>query len=199
MTLKYVAVCVCFQYPFWKNILFLLSYSLWFCSKNFTLKHMLISFLFVFLFLLNLFSFSCPLFMFLSLLLLFLFSVFLHVCSPYVCLVSLMFLLFVFIPLFFCGTFFLNLHYLFIFCKTLFVLSPFLFRPFFFLFFFFFNRVLSNKINWLFFLGRKTTCLTFPRIYFLNLCCLVFFEKKKNIFHHFSIYCFFWIPFSEKS
>ena len=56
----------------------------------------------------------------------------------------------------------------------------------------FFNRVLSNKINWLFSLGRKTTCLIPPRTYFLNFC---FFFRK--VFHRF-VFDFFEVPFFKK-
>ena len=66
----------------------------------------------------------------------------------------------------------------------------------------FFNRVLSNKINWLFSFGRKTTCLIPPRTYFLNFCYLP--PPRKSLSSFFSFFskfpfsknCLFWI--SEK-
>ena len=73
---------------------------------------------------------------------------------------------------------FLNLLYFFVSVKLCLFCFLFLFRTFF-LLLFSFNRVLSNKRKWQLFFGRKTTCLTPPRIYLLNFCCLI--SQKKNL------------------
>ena len=59
----------------------------------------------------------------------------------------------------------------------------------------FFKRVLSNKINWLFSFGRKTTCVIPPRTYFLNFC--FFLKKNWSFFFFFRFFSKF--PFSKKN
>ena len=145
----------------------------------------------------------------------------LHVSSPYVYLLSLMFLLFVFIPYFFETLFWIS--FIFIFFKT----NPFFIRSSLFVklflfdllflvvsFSFIFNLVLSNKITWPFFFDPKS--LNPSKIFseflsfdiskekkFVNhfsICFLKsFFLKKKTVFSSWKIpfhpFRLFWITF----
>ena len=206
---------LCFHILCWRiSGFFCLNLVISVQKKN--LKKKSDSLIFSLVFLLTLFSLFCFVLCLLSLLLVFSFSTlvlfFLFPCFPLLMFasryvfVTLSLVLPLLIP-FFENTLLFILFFFFQKIPSFSFVHPFFVRLFLFHLLccvepFFFNRVLSNKINWLFSFGRKTTCLIPPRTYFLNFC--YFFEKKSlssffRFFRSSLLKKLFFLNFSENS